>query len=313
MVQAEYKTKWAAPLADLVGYFNKRNPSVLERQSMDAVYQVYGYMMFNENKYSILSNMQHAWFFQHAEGGQTLRYYGPIDIDPVSSPSMLKAFVGIIWLANDSWFHSSPTPGRYFGPSPTGARQRATALRQAHHYRSGIVAGSYDVWQLDPRLCHFDRSSIRHAPRHGFTLKAKLETGILTREDVFCKVVDLFRAQDSIDSLDMEVRNYATLKDLQGIAIPRVCGYYDIWGLLRVLVLEDVGTAIPEGQQIGVQMRTKMKAALSRIHLAGYVHGDIARRNFCTKGNAVFLVDLETLVPGTLVERTNELAVIDAL
>ena len=47
MVQAEYKTKWAAPLADLVGYFNKRNPSVLERQSIDALYQVYGYMKTN--------------------------------------------------------------------------------------------------------------------------------------------------------------------------------------------------------------------------------------------------------------------------
>ena len=255
--------------------------------------------------------MQHAWFFQRLEGGQTLRYYGPIGIDSANSPSMLKAFVGIILLANDTWFHSSPTPdhplpGRHF-------RQRATALRQAHHYRSRVVAGSYDVLQLDPRLCHFDRSSIRHAPRYGFTLKAKLETGMLTREDVFCKVVDLFRAQDSIDSLDMEVRNYATLKDLQGIAIPRVCGYYEIWGLLRVLVLEDVGTAIPEGQQIGVRMRTKMKAALSRIHLAGYVHGDIARRNFCTKGNAVFLVDLETLGLGTRVEKRNEVAAIDAL
>ena len=270
-------------------------------------------MTFNGNKYSVLTNMQHAWFFQRVEGGQTLEYYGPIGIDPASSPSMLKAFVGIILLANDSWFHFPSIPGRHFSPSPTAARQRATALMQAHHYRSGVVAGSYDVLQLDPRLCHFDRNSIRHAPRHGFTLKAKLETGRLTREDVFCKVVDLFRAQDSIDSLDMEVRNYATSKDLQGIAIPRVCGYYDIWGLLRVLVLEDVGTAIFEGQQIGVRMRTKMKAALSRIHMTGYIHGDIARRNFCRKGNAIFLVDLETLALGTLVERTNELAAIDAL
>ena len=34
-------------------------------------------MTFNENKYSVLSNMQHAWFFQRVEGGQTLRHYGP--------------------------------------------------------------------------------------------------------------------------------------------------------------------------------------------------------------------------------------------
>jgi hypothetical protein len=44
--------------------------------------------------------MEHAWFFQRvetAEGeGKTLQYFGPIKFDSVHSPSMLKAFVGII-------------------------------------------------------------------------------------------------------------------------------------------------------------------------------------------------------------------------
>jgi tRNA A-37 threonylcarbamoyl transferase component Bud32 len=38
-----------------------------------------------------------------------------------------------------------------------------------------------------------------------------------------------------------------------------------------------------------------MKAALQRIHNAGFIHGDIARRNFCkTDSGDIFLVDLET-------------------
>ena len=86
MVQAEYKTKWAAPLEDLPGYFQRNNcRNVPERQSIDAVHQLYGYMTFNENKYGVLSNMQYAWFFQLVETadgeGKTLQYYGPIDID----------------------------------------------------------------------------------------------------------------------------------------------------------------------------------------------------------------------------------------
>jgi hypothetical protein len=146
----------------------------------------------------------------------------------MSSPSMLKAFVGIILLANDSWFHSSPT----LVHTLVDLSQRDRALKQARHYRSRVVAGSYNVLQLDPHLCHFDRSSVRRGSQHGFTLKAKLETGMLTREDVFCKVVDLFRAQDS---LNLEVSNYATLKDLQGIAIPRVCGYPEPIGPLCMM------------------------------------------------------------------------------
>jgi hypothetical protein len=319
MVQAEYKTKWAAPLTDLPGYFRQRNPSVLVRQSIDAVHQLYGYMTFNDNKYGVLSSMEYAWFFQRVERGQTMKYYGPIAVGPASSPSMLKAFVGIILLAENAWFHSSPTPakpppGRYFGTSPTAVSQRKVAIGDAQNYRSQVVAGSYQVLPLDPRLCHFDRSSVRHAPNQGFTLKAKLERGLMiASEVVFCKVVDLFQRQEPIDALDREVRNYATLKDLQGVVVPRVRGYYDIWGLLKLIALEDVGTAIPEDWPIDVKMRRKMKAALSHIHSAGYVHGDIARRNFCTKGNMVFLVDLETLALGTRVERENELAAIDAL
>ena len=35
----------------------------------------------------------------------------------------------------------------------------------------------------------------------------------------------------------------AILQHLQGQVIPRVCGYYNVWGLSRLLALEDVGTA----------------------------------------------------------------------
>jgi len=54
-----------------------------------------------------------------------------------------------------------------------------------------------------------------------------------------------------------------------------------------------------------------MKSTLSCIQ-AGYVHGDIARRN-CKTANVVFLVDLETLALGSPVEMEAKLTDIDAL
>ncbi|KAM6492114.1 hypothetical protein JOM56_011838 [Amanita muscaria] len=328
-VVVEYKTKWAAPLEDLSAYFRRKaHKNVLERQSIDAVFQLYGYMTFNETKYGILNNMDYAWFFQRVETaesqGKTLQYYGPIkfDVNSARSPSMLKAFVGTILLAEtaSTWFHSSPTsakipPGRCFGTSRTAIHDRDAAIAQAHSYHSVVVAGSYQVLPLDPRLCHFHRTSVRHAPRRGCTLKATLVRGCFAGSNlnVFCKIIDLFQRRDSINALDMEVSNYATLQDLQGIVIPRVHGYYDIWGLLRLLALEDVGTAIPEDGSISTRTRTLMKSALARIHSAGYVHGDIARRNFCKKADVVFLVDLETLAVGSPVEMEAELAQIDEL
>jgi len=73
-------------------------------------------------------------------------------------------------------------------------------------------------------------------------------------------------------------------------------------GLLRLLALQGVGDSTPEHGQIDAQTRGQMRHALSLIHREGYVHGDIARRNFCKKGNAIFLVDLETPALGTPVE-----------
>jgi hypothetical protein len=325
----EYKTKWAARLQDLPGYFQRNDRrNVSERQSIDALHQLYGYMTFNENKYGILNNMQYAWFFQRVETadleGRTLQYYGPIKIDANSelapTPSMLKAFVGIILLAEteSTWFHTSVSadegpPGRYFGTSIAAIHNRDTAIAQAQSYHSTPVAGSYPVLPLDPRLCRFKRSSVRPSPQRGCTLRASLARSDEGDLNVFCKIVDLFHSSDIINALDTEVCRYAALQNLQGVVVPRVYGYYDVWGLLKLLALEDVGTAIPEDAPISTKMRRQMKSALARIHSAGYVHGDIARRNFCKRANKIFIVDLETLAVGSASEMEDELAAVDVL
>jgi hypothetical protein len=191
----------------------------------------------------------------------------------------------------------------------TVTRDRDTAIVQAQSYNSTPVGGSYPVLPLDPRLCHFKSSSVRHSPERGCILRATLakSSGNL---NVFCKIVDLFRSYDAVRALDTEVRNYAALQNLQGVLIPRVCGYHNVWGLLKLLALED---AIPEDAQIDTQTRIQMKSALTRIHSAGYVHGDIARCNFCKGAKKVFLVNLETLVVGSTTEMEAELAIVDAL
>ncbi|KAF8341919.1 hypothetical protein F5887DRAFT_1283857 [Amanita rubescens] len=224
--QVEYKTKWAAPHENLPAYFQHRAQEIprLARQSIDAVFQLYGYMTFNENKYGILNNMEYAWFFQRVETpesrGKTLQYYGPISFDSVRSPSMLKAFVGTILLAETA------LPGFIVPQSLRPilryiCHTRDAAIAQAQSYHSVLEAGSYPVLPLDPRLCYFDRTS----------------------------------RGDAMDALDTEVRNYPTLQHLQGIVIPCVRGYYNVWGLLRLLALEDIDTAIPEDGPINTRTR----------------------------------------------------------
>jgi hypothetical protein len=60
-----------------------------------------------------------------------------------------------------------------------------------------------------------------------------------------------------------------------------------------VLVLQSVGEAVRKDEEIDEVLRVKVREALRCVHEAGFVHGDVARRNFCrTNGGDVFLVDL---------------------
>lgn len=85
-------------------------------------------------------------------------YYGPIDIDSARSPSMLKAFVNNILLAEitSTWFHASPTSkvpsGRHFGTSLTAARNYDAAIALAQSYRLTVVSGFYGILQSSPLL-----------------------------------------------------------------------------------------------------------------------------------------------------------------
>jgi tRNA A-37 threonylcarbamoyl transferase component Bud32 len=135
---------------------------------------------------------------------------------------------------------------------------------------------------------------------------------------VKCKVVDVLRYPDLRRSLQREVNAYAALKGLQGEVIPKFYGFYNVWGIIKLLALEPVGEAITEDEVINAKLRLKMKAALGRIHDEGYVHGDISRRNFCKKKSGkktlVFLVFLEMcrLAQGPF-ELNNEMSEVDKL
>jgi hypothetical protein len=259
-------------------------------------------MTFNNNKFGILTNWKHALFLRRAEtpDRKTLEYY-LVELNRPGQPiSMLKAWVGMVLLAEDDWFYSSPTPssappGRTFGTSTAAWKDRKGAVRDAEGYHMQPVNDAYQCRAIDFRLCRFDLSSARRGANGCVVTARFLPSSVGARDlHVVCKVVDVLRYPDAANSLDGEARAYAALQDLQGEVIPTLYGFYEVWGILQLLALEPVGNAVSEDEQIDQTLRTKMKAALQHIHNAGFIHGDIARRNFCrTDSGDVFLVDLE--------------------
>jgi hypothetical protein len=268
---------------------------------LEALQQIYGYMTFNNNKFGILTNWQRALFLRRVETSdrKTLQYY-LIELDGPGHISMLKAWVGMVLLAEADWFYASPTnssvpPGLNFGTSTAAWKDRARAFKDAQEYRMLPDDGTYECHTLDFRLCRFNLSSARRASM-GCVVDARFLAPSVGKPNlrVVCKVIDVLRYPDAADLLDSEVRAYAALEHLQGDVIPKLYGFYEVWGILRLIALEPVGNAIPEDEQINQTLRAKMKTALRCIHVAGFIHGDIARRNFCRReSGVVFLVDLE--------------------
>jgi hypothetical protein len=311
-------------LVNLVAAFNGSHDDALSKQSLDALQQTYGYMTFNNNRFGILTNWKHALFLCHAEtlDCKTLEYY-LVELNRAGKPiSMLKAFVGMVLLAENNWFYSSsPTPsspplGWTLGTLGAAWKHRKAAVGVAKKYHKQAVNGAYRCVAIDFCLCHFDLSSTRRGA-NGCVVTAQF----LSPSDghciphVVCKVVDGLHNPDAASSLYEEACAYAALQDLQGKVIPILHSFYKVWGILQFLALEPVGNAISEGKQIDQTLRTNMKVALQCIHDAGYIHGDIARRNFCrTDSGNIFLVDLETCRPcGDPSELQNEMDQVDRL
>ena len=265
----EYKTAWAADLQDLPAFFAKAKTrrTLNERQSIEALEQLYGYMTFNNNRYGILSNWTCTWALcVETIDRKTLEYAGPFML-PASATtfSMLKVFVGIVLLAEFDWSYASPTPNppsptRFFSSTRTGHEEQRKAVQLAGNYESMPIGGLYPLLPLDFRLCDF-AYSLAHSSEVGCIVPTHLHRDVLNKPYLatVCKVVDAIHRPAASDSLKTEAGMYAALQRLQGDVIPKVYGYYQVWGILHLLTLEPVGNALQEGSNITSTLRRKMK------------------------------------------------------
>jgi hypothetical protein len=311
-------------LDDLKGYFDlpAENRDRNARQSIEALEQIYGYMTFNHGRYGGLGTWEKFYFFRRVECAdrRTLQFAGPIKLlnnrPSHKNPSILKAFVAMILLSNKDWFYASPTlcqglPARHFSDTDTGRANYVRAMQRAVMIPTN---GTYDITPLDYRLCHFDLTTLRRG-RNSCVLNAGTTS---TDLEFKAKLVDISGPDFIADALAREVAAYATLNLLQGSVIPRVYGYFEVWGMLRMLALEDVGDDIdglyPNGAPIPPNIRAGMMNVLKRLHSAGFLHGDIARRNFCVKNGEFYILDLEdTVRSDVLSERKAEMLALAAL
>jgi len=189
-------------------------------------------MTFNNNKYGVLSNWTRAWFLRRVEtdGRKTLEYAGPIELQgSASSPSILKALVGMALLSHTDWFYASPTlfssPPHAFGDSNTGESALKKAMKAAGNYNVSPVDGMYPRLGLDSRLCHFQSSTVRRSGIGSLVHAEFLREFGTPSLPVICKVVDTKRHDDNM--LEPELKAYAALRRFASSS--RTCHSYSVW------------------------------------------------------------------------------------
>jgi len=215
-------------------------------------------MMFNHGRYGGLGTWEKFYFFQRVECAdhRTLQFAGPIKLLATrpshKNPSILKTFVAMILLSNRDWFYASPIfcqgpQVRHFSDTDRGKAKYATAMQKAGSFVVTPTNGTYNATPLDYSLCNFDHTTLC-CGRNSCILDAGT---VSTNHKFKAKVVDITGPKFIVDALTHEVAAYAALDTLQGIVIPTVCGYFDVWGRLHLLALEDVGdnvdTLYPDG------------------------------------------------------------------
>ena len=123
--------------------------------------QIYGYMSFNDYDYAVLSNLTQSWFFHRirTEGGGILQC-ACVKLNG-SSISLLKAFVGIVLLAEKNSSLASPAmslipSNLYFsGDSNKAEQERQEAITASHNYKMLPIDGTYWCLPIDIRLCQW--------------------------------------------------------------------------------------------------------------------------------------------------------------
>jgi len=64
---------------------------------------------------------------------------------------------------------------------------------------------------------------------------------------IMCKAVNMFQNPAMVAALDAKSSVYLALWLLQGCCILKVYGYFNIWGILHLLALENIGQTISDG------------------------------------------------------------------
>jgi hypothetical protein len=251
----EMKTPWALQFAEepdgAVDFIRQADYAKDSSKYRRAVQQLYIYMTWNNLRFGILSTYKWTFILKRvAEDGF-------LQISPgIPHTELVKRMTQLFVLIDleEHWMYAESPPDV--------SRQLETSVVFPARRQK------YNLRILRPQ--QFIITEILGAINSGTVCIAQI-SGI--SDQVFLKIKDLSKGHTLYRELDHEVAIYEALSSLQGTAIPKFIGYFDYNGLVRGLALERFGNKITQEQ--ARENRDQIINVIRRIHLCGFIHGDI--------------------------------------
>ncbi|KAJ3327122.1 hypothetical protein HDU76_012347 [Blyttiomyces sp. JEL0837] len=309
----EYKTAWAVeipldPVEILLKFLNGQLIEPGREKFVTAIEQLYGYMTFNSLRYGVLSNFDHTLILERdVANPKTMRIAGPFK----PGQQVVRALLTVIRLANLDYFHVSPTLS-----SPP-----------ANHETFFTVEWDGEENKVDPVTLEsiVGRSRIGAVIRGTITGKDKV---IFKSTDMLARTVG---DDNLVEELEHEAKVLRVLSNtIMNGRVPKYYGMGNIWNILRVLVMDDVGEPLsavlkalpPRQTRARSKLRDECVKVVRDLHNVGYLHGDVKADNFCVKrgrnnDQCVYLIDfgmaVEISLRGNLRKMEEEVKLCEAI
>ncbi|KAJ6260099.1 hypothetical protein Dda_4320 [Drechslerella dactyloides] len=281
----DWKPPWEVEVPDdLVKAYNDAKCRKAQNNVTNAVHQLYGYMTFNNLEFSILCTYDSTFLFRRV-GDSSLEVSPAFKRSAQGLESPLAAWIYICHLVlTQDYLLYSP-----INTNPSGQLEMRLDPNPE-------VQGTWDKG----REVRWDRVKLQMDQELGknqatvmlgqvMTDRRQTRSQIKPTRAVF-KIYDI-TTDVKLRMANAEIAAYKKLERSQGVYVPKLYAAGTVWGMLKVLVLEDCGKEATR-QTIPQDFGRKARRALSALHFENMLHGDLALRNFALSGSDVRLIDL---------------------
>ncbi|KAK6500303.1 hypothetical protein TWF481_010647 [Arthrobotrys musiformis] len=292
----EYKTPWALELLDnLVEAFNEERSKRTDKEGSEhcdesnellkAVAQLYGYMIFNSFEFGVLCTYEKLFLFQryHDHDGTRMRVSRAFRHSDGGLRSPVAAITYICHhVANVESSNYSPLDS---GPKPT--ETHILNFDPGLDFDGIFKKDSLESWKN--MELHFSKKLYKN---EATTIKGEIRHKSDSRHNhaVILKIYDITIPQNLEKAMD-EIAMYEKLHNLQGKDIPILYAAGTVWGMFKVLVLEDCGEVAIDAT-LTIDFWSRAEQALKNIHQEGVLHGDVRLQNITISRSGVKFIDL---------------------